>query len=471
MPPQSRPQPPSHPGAPRPIPDVHPGAPRPNPDTHPGAPRPVPSGQVKPPDLPLGPPPSGPPPTTKPQAQSPMQPQTAPPSAQSQLPPPMQPTLPAPLQPQQAAPPAAATPPAAGTPTAASPGPQQSLASPKPPPRSRSSHALPPDAAKSESTPSAQTNGLNGFQREAQWKPDPFDSLTSDLFSSSLSSSRHTTQSLNRDSSLRAPPSAYSSSTLPPSISLQSYAFSDLKTPSSSSSSALSTPFAASLLPPPPVPSRSRSQEILRASPNLFRAETLPARPSSTNPFSGPLFQQQLPQRSLTPDFTLQHQTQAADLQRTHAFSQPLFPTPTLAPSSQVSLTMPLFEPLSGPNPTQAPPAFDPSPALTLPLAPPSSLPPALAPQYQPPPPSRGKQSKQWVTFDDELNIPPTTKTQQNPIFPSSSLVPQTLTPSTRLLFDSEPEWLSSLPPHVPNRTSTSNPNLPQGPTNNGFFS
>ncbi|MEQ2294074.1 Synaptojanin-1 [Ameca splendens] len=163
MPPQSRPQPPSHPGAPRPIPDVHPGAPRPIPDTHPGAPRPVPSAPVKPADLPLGPPPSGPPPTTKPQAQSPMQPpmqpQPAPPSAQSQLPPPMQPTLPAPLQPQQAAPSAAATPPAAA---AASPGPQQSLASPKPPPRSRSSHALPPDAAKSESAPAAQPEKPSG---------------------------------------------------------------------------------------------------------------------------------------------------------------------------------------------------------------------------------------------------------------------------------------------------------------------
>lgn len=52
--PQSRPLPPSHPGAPRPIPEVHPGAPRPIPDTHPGAPRPVPSSQAKPPDLPMG---------------------------------------------------------------------------------------------------------------------------------------------------------------------------------------------------------------------------------------------------------------------------------------------------------------------------------------------------------------------------------------------------------------------------------
>ncbi|XP_016528829.1 synaptojanin-1-like isoform X9 [Poecilia formosa] len=162
MPPQSRPQPPSHPGAPRPTPDVHPGAPRPIPDTHPGAPRPVPSAQVKPPDLPLGPPLSGPPPTTKAQTQSPMQPQPAPPSAQSQLPPPMQPSLPAPLQPQQAAPPAASTPPAAAPPTAASPGLQQGLSSPKPPPRSRSSHALPPDAAKADSAPAAQLEKPSG---------------------------------------------------------------------------------------------------------------------------------------------------------------------------------------------------------------------------------------------------------------------------------------------------------------------
>lgn len=83
-----------------------------------------------------------------------MQPQPAAPSAQSQLPPPMQPTLPAPLQPQQAAAPKAGPPPvAAATATA---GLSQGLASPKPPPRSRSSHALPPDAAKSETAPAAQ---------------------------------------------------------------------------------------------------------------------------------------------------------------------------------------------------------------------------------------------------------------------------------------------------------------------------
>uniref|UniRef100_A0A668S9B4 Synaptojanin-1 n=1 Tax=Oreochromis aureus TaxID=47969 RepID=A0A668S9B4_OREAU len=158
VPPQSRPPPPSHPGAPRPIPEVHPGAPRPIPDTHPGAPRPVPSAQTKPADLPLGAPPAAPP-AVKPQVSSPMQPpmqpQPAAPPAQSQLPPPMQPTLPAPLQPQPAPAPKAAGPSAA--PAAAAPaGPPPSLASPKPPPRSRSSHALPPDAAKSETAPAAQ---------------------------------------------------------------------------------------------------------------------------------------------------------------------------------------------------------------------------------------------------------------------------------------------------------------------------
>lgn len=169
VPPQSRPTPPSHPGAPRPIPEVHPGAPRPIPDTHPGAPRPVPSTQTKPTDLPLGPQPSGPPlaapPAMKPQVPSSiqplMQPQPAAPSAQSQLPPPMQPTLPAPLQPQQATAPKAEGPSAA--PAAAVPaGPQQGLASPKPPPRSRSSHALPSDAAKSETAPAAQLEKPSG---------------------------------------------------------------------------------------------------------------------------------------------------------------------------------------------------------------------------------------------------------------------------------------------------------------------
>ncbi|XP_049598668.1 synaptojanin-1 isoform X9 [Syngnathus scovelli] len=112
--PQSRASPLPHPGAPRPTSDVHPGAPRVNADTHPGAPRPT-----KPSDLPL----AGP--AVAPAARPSAQPQPTGPT-QSQLPPPMQPT--------HAAPP-------------------QTLASPKPPPRSRSHHGLPPDAAKGDSAP------------------------------------------------------------------------------------------------------------------------------------------------------------------------------------------------------------------------------------------------------------------------------------------------------------------------------
>ncbi|KAM9729330.1 LOW QUALITY PROTEIN: synaptojanin-1 [Menidia menidia] len=485
MPPQHRQQPPSHPGAPRPIPEVHPGAPRPVPDNHPGAPRPVPSGQAKPHDLPLGLPPSGTPsaapsavkPQTQSPMQAPMQPQQAPPSAQSQLPPPMQPTYPAPLQPQQAAAPPAATPPA---------GPQQGLASPKPPPRSRSTHALPPEAAKPDSAPDAQMNGLNGFQREAQWKPDPFNTLASDFLSPA--SSWHATQSLSRGSSLRSPPSvpqsALSSATLPSSFSLQSSMLSDLQVLDSSSSSSLSTPspFASSLLPPPPVPSRSRSQEMLRASPNPFPTDPLPARPSSTNPFTGPLAQHQQ-RRPLTPDFSLQHQAMAANLQRA-AHTHPLVPAaaaaPSAAPPAQLSRTMSLFGASASHNSVHAsllPLASTPSVAPTLPLAPPSTLPAALAPLRQPPP-SAGKQ-RQWVTFDDDLDRPAPTKTQQNPVFPPPSLVSQPQTQPARSVFDSEPDWLSpapnpnpfpTIPPPVPTRTATSYPKLPEGPSNNCFF-
>lgn len=489
MPPQSRPPPPAHPGAPRPIPEVHPGAPRPIPDTHPGAPRPVPSGQAKPSDLPLGPSPSGPPlaepPAGRPQVpspmQPPMQPQQAAPAAQSQLPPPMQPTLPAPLQPQQA--------PKAGPPPAAAPaGPPQGLASPKPPPRSRSSHALPPDAAKSETAPAAQTNGLNGIQREAQWKPDPFDTLASDFLTSS-SSSWQTTQSLTRGSSLRAPPAvpvSKMSNTLPTSLSFQSSALSDLQALDSSSSSSLSTPspFASSLLPPPPVPSRSRSHETLRASPGPLPNDPLPVRPSSTNPFTGPLAQQHQQRRALTPDFSIQHPAATPNIQRTmSALTQPLIPTPapaaapTATPNSQLQRTTSLFGPSSTLNPTPTPLLpLTPSPAPSLPLAPPSSLPPSLAPRRQPPPPG-GKPTQQWVTFDDDLDFKPPTKTPQAPVFPSSSLVPQTQTQPSCSVFDSEPDWLSStpsvfptLPPPIPSRTVTSNPKLPEGPSDDCFF-
>ncbi|XP_077361836.1 synaptojanin-1 isoform X3 [Festucalex cinctus] len=222
VPPQSRPSPPSHPGAPRPAPDMHPGAPRPSADTHPGAPRPPPGAPAKPSDLPLAPTPALPtlPPAARPSGPAPIQAQPAAP-VQPQLPPPMQPT------------PAAA----------------QTLASPKPPPRSRSHHALTSDAAKGDSA--AQTNGLNGVQSKSN-ASDAIDFLPP----------RQGTRSLTRGSSLRTPPSIPASA-LSPSL----------------------PPAAALLLPPPPAMPRSRSQETLRSSPSPLASNLLP-RPCSTNPFT-----------------------------------------------------------------------------------------------------------------------------------------------------------------------------------------
>ncbi|XP_068187032.1 synaptojanin-1 isoform X2 [Antennarius striatus] len=476
MPPQSRPPPPAHPGAPRPIPEVHPGAPRPNPDAHPGAPRPIPSAQAKPTDLPLGPPPTEPPPV-RPQVPSPMQPpmQPQPPAAPPQLPPPIQPTLPAPLQPQQVAAPKAGPPP----PAAAAPaGPQQGLASPKPPPRSRSSHALPPDAVKPETTPNAQINGLNGIQREAQWKPSPFDTD----FLSSSSSPWQTTQSLTRGSSLRKPPavpvSRSSSKTLSSSLSLQSSALLDLQVLDSSSRPITTpSPFPNSLLPPPPVPSRSRSQEALRASPGPFPSDTVPPRPSSTNPFTGPLAQQQ---RSLTPDFSSQRPSPSLNLQRTtSAFTQPLVPSvaptaaPTTAPTSQLQTTMSVFGPSSTLTPTAAP-LLPLNPDLSsvpvLPFATPSSI-----PIHRLPPPPVGKPAQQWVTFDDDF--PTSSGAPQAPIFPPRAQVSRCQTLPSHSLFDSEPDWLTStpsvfpsLPAPIASRTVPSNPKLPDGPGDDCFF-
>ncbi|XP_054611089.1 synaptojanin-1-like isoform X2 [Dunckerocampus dactyliophorus] len=400
MPPQSRPPPPSHPGAPRPIPEVHPGAPRPITDTHPGAPRPGPGGPAITPDLPSGPAPTAPP-AVRPSAPAPTQPQPAA-LVPSHLPPPMQPT------------PAVAPPPTAGATAATPSGPAQTLASPKPPPRSRSHHALPPDATKADSA--AQTNGLNG----AQWKPNPFDAFTSDFLPSS-SSPWQTTQSLTRGSSLRTPPSVPTSLTLP-----------------HSSSSSL----AATLLPPPPSMPRSRSQEALRASPNPFTADPLPARPSSTNPFTGSLTQQQ---QQLQAHQSLDFITQTPHHQWS-ALSEPLIPTPAAAPKP-LSRTMSLF------GPSQAP---------ALPPAPPSSLPPMLPPRRQPPL-QRGKPAQQWVTFNDDFDFPLPAKTPQALV---SQTLPHSSTPLTEL------DWLTptpastfpTLPPPIPSRK------LPDGSSQSCLF-
>ncbi|XP_053500582.1 synaptojanin-1 isoform X2 [Ictalurus furcatus] len=285
VPPQARPPPPAHPGAPRPIAEVHPGAPRTTPDNHPGAPRPVPDAPKKPAELPLAPPPSLPGPM-RPQMVSPMQPQsTSPirPPIQSQLPPPMVPTLPAPMVPTMATP---LQPQSTATSTGAAMPPQPGLASPKPPPRSRSSHALPPEASPAPA-PEAQTNGTNGIQREAQFTIGPFDPLTSDVFSST---SWLNSQSLSSSSSLY---SSFHSST-------SSRSLNSTPVPRFPQSNLMLTldPTPALLAPPPP--SRSRSQETLPVSSNPFLTG-IQSRPNSTNPFTGTMAASQ--HRSLTPDF------------------------------------------------------------------------------------------------------------------------------------------------------------------------
>uniref|UniRef100_A0A6Q2XEF8 Synaptojanin-1 n=1 Tax=Esox lucius TaxID=8010 RepID=A0A6Q2XEF8_ESOLU len=510
--PQTRP---AHPGAPRPIPEA-PGAPRPTPDTHPGAPRPGPDALTKPTDLPLGPPPSGlapvrqipspmqppmkpqsatPPqpamqpsmttpmpaqskPPTQPPVQAPIQPaMQAPmqPAMQAPIQPamqapvqpamqaPMQPTMQAPMQPQMASPMLPTQAGAGlGAPGAVAP---QGLSSPKPPPRSRSSQVLPPENAAPEKARAAQTNGMNGNQGEAQWKSDPFDTLTSDLLSAS---SWLNTQSLTRNSSLLSasaglstpPPS--SSSTPPSSLSLYSPPLSTLQGfhSSSSSSSTLPRALTPTHLPRPQIASRSRSQEALeRASPNPFLSDPIPARPNSTNPFTGPLVQQGQ-SRSLTPDFSAQQQASGSGINGL-ASSQPLAPLtapfPLLAPGTTPGESPPTLHcamTLFGPSgtPLIPPPRIPFTPAPVLPLVPPSSGPVPLLPRPQPPRPQPRLPSRphQWVTFDDS-DFPVLAKA-------SSAAPPASVFPPSSSGFDSIPTWPScstfpSVPPAIPART------------------
>uniref|UniRef100_A0A673YR82 Synaptojanin-1 n=1 Tax=Salmo trutta TaxID=8032 RepID=A0A673YR82_SALTR len=511
--PQARP---AHPGAPRPTPEA-PGAPRPTPDTHPGAPRPGPDAQPKPTDLPLAQPPMQAPmqapmqPTMQPQSAPPAQPpMQAPmqPTMQPQSAPPAQPPMQAPLLPQMAAP-MLPTQAGAGLGATGAVAPQ-GLSSPKPPPRSRSSHVLPPETTTTENAPATQINGVNGIQREAQWKPEPFDTLTSDLSSSWLN-----TQSLTRNSSLRSAPTfptpSFSSFTLP--SSLHSAPLSTLQGFDNSSSSTLPPSLTQSLLPPPPVPSRSRSQEALqRGSPNPFLSDPVPARPNSTNPFTGPLVQQGQ-RRSLTPDFLTQQKTSRPGLDRTmSAFTQPLAPTPAslLAPTPA---SLPAFAPTLTPGAPAPPPSLHrtmpllgpsmtpliPAPALplltapslpapilplalphsrpllpapALPLSPPSSTPALLSSRPQPPPPPR---PQLWVTFDDDSVLP------VPPAAPAASISPPSLTQTQFSCsgFDSDPHWATgsntltstflSRPPPIPARMvpGSSQPPLPARATDN----
>ncbi|MFT7818485.1 synaptojanin-1 isoform X7 [Arapaima gigas] len=415
--PQARPPPLAHPGAPRPIPEVHPGAPRPMTETHPGAPRPIPDPQSKPVELPLGRPPSA-----RQQMASPIQPQMAPPMQpqmaaplQPQMVPPVQPQLPAPLQPQMAPPmqPQLAPPlqPQLATPLQPQPAqvsqPSTSLGSPKPPPRSRSSHALPP-----EPTSTSQVNGTYGNQKEAQWKTDPFHTFASDLLFSSTSWTG--TQSLMRSSSLRSTPA-------PPLGALPTLLSSQQGFPSGTDVS-----FPTQLL--PPVPSRSRSQETLRISPNPFLSDS---QPSSTTPFTGRLALTQ--RRSLTPDFHAQQQAMA-----------------------------------SKPHLQRAMSAFTPGAPITAP--------PAI------PPPATGKRIQQWVTFDEDSDFPASGRTPAATVTPQPLLTgiaplstpanQQTLFPSssfgsTSTLQGPSPSAFPVIPPPVPARSIPSNPLISNKPASN----
>eukprot|EP00063_Salmo_salar_P010460 XP_013985295.1 PREDICTED: synaptojanin-1 isoform X5 [Salmo salar] len=549
-----RPTPDTHPGAPRPGPDAQPkptDLPLGPPPSGPPPVRHVPS-PMQPPMQPTMQPQSAPPaqppmqapmqapmqPTMQPQSAPPaqppmqapmqptMQPQSAPPAQppmqapmqptmQPQSAPPAQPPMQAPMQPTmqpQSAP--LAQPPmqapllpqmaAPMLPTQAGAGlgatgavAPQGLSSPKPPPRSRSSHVLPPETTTTENAPATQINGVNGIQREAQWKPEPFDTLTSDLSSSWLN-----TQSLTRNSSLRSAPTlptpSFSSFTLP--SSLHSAPLSTLQGFDNSSSSTLPPSLTQSLLPPPPVPSRSRSQEALqRGSPNPFLSDPVPARPNSTNPFTGPLVQQGQ-RRSLTPDFLAQQKTSRPGLDRTmSAFTQPLAPPPAslLAPTPAA---FPAFSPTLTPGAPVPPPSLHrtmpllgpsmtpliPAPILplalphsrpllqapALPLSPPSSTPALLSSRPQPPPPPR---PQLWVTFDDDSVLP------VPPAAPTASISPPSLTQTHFSCsgFDSDPHWATgsntltstflSRPPPIPARMvpGSSQPPLPARATDN----
>ncbi|XP_051541839.1 LOW QUALITY PROTEIN: synaptojanin-1-like [Myxocyprinus asiaticus] len=403
VPSQARPPPPAHLGAPRPIAEVHPGAPRPSPDNHPGAPRPISEPPSKPSELPLGPPPTLPGPM-RPQMISPMQPPTVstiqppvrlqqPSPIQAQLPAPMQPTFPAPLLPQPAAAPQA---PLAGSSAASQPG----LASPKPPPRSRSSHALPPESAPTTAAPTSQVK--NGVQREAQWNLDPFDMLNTQSILQDTSFS----MSLPHSSSSFTPSPYSSSSTLP--ISL----FSSLQSPPLAPDTSSAPCFL-----PPPVPSRSKSQETLRASPNPFFAEAQP-RPNSTNPFTGGLLSSQ--HRSLTPDFC----TQVTKPGLNRAMSA-VVQSSTLPPS--FCRQQPLI------------PAAAPAPA---------------------------NRTQKWVTFDDDSDFLRLGKVQSGPpLIPAASSlsVPQPQSSFSNSGFDIDSNWASlstssfpTIPPPISSRTNTS---------------
>uniref|UniRef100_A0A8C9WIY2 Synaptojanin-1 n=1 Tax=Scleropages formosus TaxID=113540 RepID=A0A8C9WIY2_SCLFO len=289
-----------------------------------------------------------------------------------------------------------------------------------PPARPAPPQRPPPPSGRVPHTPTEKqvlkilyVNGTNGIQKEAQWKTDPFDMFTSDrLFSSSTSWTG--TQSLTRCSSLRSTPTP-SFGALPTSLSCQQ-----------GFASGIDFSFPAQLL--PPAPSRSRSQETLRTSPNPFLSDN---QPSSTNPFTGRLALTQ--RRSLTPDFHAQQQAMASKphLQRTMS---------AFAPGASVA------------------------------------TPPTI------PSPAPGKRIQQWVTFDEDSDFPPggrtpaaammaqsllpgtaqlSTPVNQQTVFPSSSFH------STSTLGGASSSVFPVFPPPIPARTNPGNPLIPTRPASN----
>uniref|UniRef100_A0A4W4G1N9 Synaptojanin-1 n=1 Tax=Electrophorus electricus TaxID=8005 RepID=A0A4W4G1N9_ELEEL len=286
-----------------------------------------------------------------------------------------------------------------------------------PPPRPNAPPARPaPPQRPPPPSGTAATNVMNGIQREAQWKPNPFDSLTSDLFSST---SWLNSQPLTRHASLHTSSSSSSSSALSTSLSVDSTSLfpqqSLALTPAPGT-----TPSLLAL----PLPSRSRSQETLRASPNPFLLDLQP-RPSSANPFTGDL---SVPQRrSLTPDL--------------HALQQ-----------VQVTETSPQRATLVLGHSATLPPSFSSAPALAQP-----------------------RNAKTWVTFEDDWDLAISGKAPAPRHCDPSVQQPQ----SNVHRSTSNGSWAApstaaflALPPPIPTRTNPSaaprNPIIPS--TTNDFM-
>ncbi|KAJ8368533.1 hypothetical protein SKAU_G00085610 [Synaphobranchus kaupii] len=413
----TRPQPSGHPGAPRPIP----GGPRPIPEVHPGAPEIL----TEPQTAPAGPP------QELPLLPEPLMPQQAPLQPQLAIPPPrplQDPILPPPPRPLQDP---ILQPPPRPLQDPILPPPPRPLQDPilQPPPKPLVPLlALSPPTLQPASFPaaSAQTSLTLPARSRPSYTPPPDPTATCQTNGmnrsqsdaqcranplDTLSTSWLNTQSLTRGSSLNATHSPPLAA-LPASRSLNSTPLSSLQGQPGAQEPA--QPFQLEL----PMPPRSRSQETLRTSPNPFLPSS---QPISTNPFTGqPTVAKQRP---LTPDFGAQQ------------WSLP--PAPLLQPTAVAFV--------HGASSLAAPPV------------------PALA-----------KRVQQWVTFDEDSDLPMPGKTPSLPsTAPRASPTPiqtQTIFPSSGL--DSAHNWgapptsvFPGGPPPIPARANSGNPQVPLRPS------